>query len=326
MSDMSDVPNGVDMLLNVPAFAVTEFTDPPALEEKASRTDAQRLAVAEREGSESHARMVTVCQCNMLDGGRWNGLKHKQITYDTARHFARFVAKTNVPGDKHPPIAIIGMQELSDADREVIENLLCESTGAAWDSSRTDQGINGHSGIGMFWRTDMVEPAVGGDLGSVIVDQLDNGYLIKFAGRIFRTAAGERFAFFTGKLAWKDAIKDGKPVTGEDRRMEVRRLKSWISEKLGIPPDVAVVASDFNCRPRSGAWREMNMDYTDPSRQHTHTSLAGRLILNLFGKRLDYIWLQRTARAGFADGPHRSPPFGSDHRAVYATIEFCEQP
>lgn len=307
--------------MNMPDVTA-RFTNPPALEERAPRTDAQRLAVAEREGSASQMRMITVCQCNILDGGRWNGLKHKEITYDTAKHFARFVAKTNVPGDKHPPIAVIGVQELAEDDRVKIESLLEQSTGATWESTRTAQGINGHSGIGMFWRTDLAEPAIGGDLGEVAVDQLDNGFVIKFAGRIFRTPAGERFAFFTGKLAWEDAVKDGKRVTGEDRRAEVKRLKQWITEKLGNPPDVAIVASDFNCRPKSAAWREMDMDYFDPSRQHTHTSLAGRLVLNLFGKRIDYVWLQRTIRARFADGPHRSPPFGSDHRAVYATIEF----
>jgi hypothetical protein len=323
MSDMSDASEDtIAMLYDIAGPAMLHAET--ALEEKSQRTESRRLAVAEREGSASHSRMITFCQCNVFEGGRWSGLNRKNATYDTATRFARFVASTNMPGDKYPPIAVIGMQELSETDREKMEGFLRKETGADWRSSRTPQGINDDSGIGVFWRTDLVEPAVGGDLGDVIVDQLDNGYAIKFAGRVFRTSAGERFAFFTGKLAWGDAIKGGKRLTDEDRRMEVKRLKSWIVEKIGQPPEIAIVASDFNSRPQSSAWREMNIDYFDPSRQHTYDSLSGRLALNLFGRRLDYIWLQRTTRARFANGPHRSPPFGSDHRAVYATIEFSE--
>jgi len=312
------------MLWNVADPGVLRHLEVPAFEEKSQRTEPDRQALAEREGSETHARMITVCQCNIYDGGRWSGLKRKEVTYQTARRFARFVRSTNRPGSKYPPIAVIGMQELSETDSEKMESFLREETGVDWQSAHTSQGVRDKSGIGIFWRTDLVEPAVGGDLGDVVVGELDNGYVIKFAGRVFRTPSGERLALFTGKLAWEDAVVAGKRITGEERRMQARRLRSWIREKLGEPPDVAVVTTDLNARPNSPAWREMNTEYTDPSRQHTHNSLAGRFALNVFGKRLDYIWLQRTRRAGFVDGPHRSPPFGSDHRAVYATIQFYE--
>ena len=47
---------------------------------------------------------------------------------------------------------------------------------------------------------------------------------------------------------------------------------------------------------------------------------------DLFGKRLDYIWWDRDSGVkqpgGFAFNPTRSSHFGSDHRAVYATINI----
>ena len=66
--------------------------DDPATDIHPERPEPQRLAVAERESVSSHARVVTVCQCNIREGGRWTGLRGKKTTYDTARRFARFVA------------------------------------------------------------------------------------------------------------------------------------------------------------------------------------------------------------------------------------------
>ncbi len=285
--------------------------------------------------STSFAGVITVCQCNIFDGGKWTEQDQSVITYDTARRFCEWVAAVNPPGSTYPPIAVIGMQELmSENDRITIENYLEQFTGVQWTSARTPQGVNNTSGIGMFWRPDLVEYLPEWYLGEKVVEQIDNGYVIKFVGRLFRKAGtNEAFGFITGKLVWGGAILNGRQVTEEDRRQQAVRLKNWISNgdagspgMSGFPGTVRVIAADLNTDTGTATWNEMNLEYSDPGSQHTHNSFNGTTWMDLFGKRLDYIWWDRDAFSkqpgGFAAEPLRSSHFGSDHRAVYATIDL----
>jgi len=280
--------------------------------------------------------VITVCQCNILDGGKWTEGDRSEVTYDTARRFAQWVASVNPPGSAHPPIAVIGMQELmSEADRSTIEAFLEQYTGAAWDSARTPQGVNSTSGIGMFWRPDLVEFRAEWYLGEKVLEQIDNGYVLKFVGRLFRKQGyQDAFGLFTGKLLWGGAIINGHEVTEEERRQEAVRLKTWISGgetgspgMSGYPGTVRVIATDLNTDTGTATWNEMNLDYSDPSSQHTiGMSSYPDWLLDITGRRIDYVWWDYDAGAkqsgGFADGPRRSSHFGSDHRAVYATINL----
>lgn len=280
------------------------------------------------------AGVVTVCQCNIFDGGRWTDQDQSVVTYDTARRFCEWVATVNPPGSAQPPIAVIGMQELiAETDRAKIESLLEQYTQAPWASARTAQGVNGGSGIGVFWRTDIVESRPDWDLGQTTLDTLDNGYLIKFSGRLFRKVdTDEAFGLFTGKLAWNDAVIGGHAITAEERRLEAVRLKEWIVSGAagapgmsGLPGTARVVTTDLNTDTGTPAWQEMTLDFSDPSSQHTHSSFAGATLMDLFGHRYDYVWWDYDSHArqpgGFAAGPQRSSHFGSDHRAVYATVQ-----
>ncbi|MGQ9456391.1 MAG: Ig-like domain-containing protein [Armatimonadota bacterium] len=137
---------------------------------------------------------------------------------------------------------------------------------------------------------------------------------------------------FTGKLVWDGAILNGQTITEENRRQEAVRLKNWIRDgepnspgMSNYPGTTRVIACDLNSDTETPTWLEMNQEYTDPSDEHTHNSFYGTVWMDLFGKRLDYIWWDYDSYAkrsgGFIDGPRRSPHFGSDHRAVYATID-----
>ena len=279
--------------------------------------------------------VVTVCQCNIYDGGKWTEQDKTTVTYDTANRFAQWVASVNPSGSAFPPIAVIGMQELmSETDRVTIQNFLQQYTGAPWQSARTPQGINGTSGIGMFWRTDILEHRAEWYLGEKVIEVIDNGYVAKFVGRLFKKLdSDEAFGLFTGKLVWDGAILNGHQITEEERRQEAVRLKNWIrvgepnSPGMSLfPGTVRVIACDLNSDTGTPTWQEMQLEYSDPSSEHTHNSFYGTVWLDLFGKRLDYVWWDYDAydkrSGGFVDGPRRSPHFGSDHRAVYATIEL----
>jgi hypothetical protein len=273
--------------------------------------------------------MITICQCNIHDGGKWTGMDRSVVTYDTARRFASFVASVNPEGSAYPPISAIGMQELvSEIDRSTIEGYLETYTNAEWDSLRVPQGVNGGSGIGMFWRKDLLETYPEWDLGDVTVERLDSGYEIKFTGRLFRKPDdGQYFALITGKLAWRDAVLNGRKVTEERRQQEALELKEWVFSRVSaceFPVAAVVIATDLNTGVGSAAWKEMSCDYTDPSRQHTFNSFTGQSLMDTIGLRLDYIWLAAgNSYSRFVGGPSRSVHFGSDHRAVCATIDLA---
>ncbi|MDH7602787.1 MAG: Ig-like domain-containing protein [Armatimonadota bacterium] len=282
----------------------------------------------------SAAGTVTVCQCNIYDGGKWTEQDKSTVTYDTAKRFAQWVASVNPQGSTFPPIAVIGMQELmTETDRATIQSFLQQYTGAPWESARTPQGVNGTSGIGMFWRTDLLEYRPEWYLGEKVIETIDNGYVAKFVGRLFKKRdSDEAFGFFTGKLIWDDAVLNGHTITEEERRQEAIRLKTWIREgepgspgMSCFPGTTRVIACDLNSDTGTLTWQEMDQEFSDPANEHTHNSFWGTLAMDLFGKRLDYIWWDYDAFAkrpgGFVYGPQRSPHFGSDHRAVYATIE-----
>lgn len=286
-------------------------------------------------GEEADAGTITVCQCNIFDGGKWTEQDQSVVTYNTADRFAQFVASVNPPGSTHPPIAVIGMQELmSETDRLTIEGYLETYTGVAWNSARTAQGINGTSGIGMFWRPDLVELRPEWELGNVVVEQIDNGYVVRFVGRLFRkVGTDDAFGFITGKLVWGDAILNGHAITEEERRQEAIRLKTWILQgdstypgMSGFPGTSRVIATDLNTDTGTSTWDEMNLEFSDPSSQHTHNSFSGTTVMDWFGKRLDYVWWDYDAygkrSGGFASVPTRSGHVGSDHRSVYATVEL----
>lgn len=256
--------------------------------------------------------MITVCQCNIYDGGRWCGFKRRAATYDTAARFARFIASVC------PPVALIGMQEvLAEADAVRIAQYLQGSTGSGWKYARTPQGVNNTSGIAVLWRPDLVEDCE--DYGAVILDRLDNGYIIKFAARLF-AVAGASLVFGTGKLAWGNALLNGAKITERGRLLEVQRLMAWLDE---VSPDNTprILAMDLNCKPGAPAWQKLNTKYSDPGRRHTHNSFTGTLVMDAIGRRLDYIFISRDFSAQFAAIPRRSPHFGSDHRAVFALID-----
>ncbi len=171
-------------------------------------------------------------------------------------------------------------------------------------------------------------------LGRKVIEVIDNGYVAKFVSRLFKKRySDEVFGFFTGKLIWSNAILKGHTITEEERRQEAVRLKTWIREgepnapgMSNFPGTVRVIACDLNSDTGTPTWQEMDLEYSEPSSEHTHNSFWGTIGLDLFGRRLDYIWWDYDAFAkragGFAYGPQRSPHFGSDHRAVYATIEL----
>ena len=279
--------------------------------------------------------MATICQCNIHDGGRWTDNDRSAVTYDTARRFAQFVSSVNCDESAYPPISAIGMQELlSETDRIIIEEYLQQYTGTAWKSERTAQGINNTSGIGMFWRPDILESRPEWNLGEKILARIDNGYVIKFMGRLFRRREiDEAFGLFTGKLIWSSAMLNGRKVTEAERVREAVLLKDWILHGDGYSPGmsfypevVRVIATDLNTGVRSPTWMEMNASFADPSNQHTHNSFAPDNALDLLGKRYDYIWWNYDGHdktlGGFADGPRRSGHIGSDHRCVYATVRI----
>lgn len=284
----------------------------------------------------SGAGVITVCQCNIYVGGRYTEQDSSTVTYDTAKRFAQWVASINPAGSPNPPISVIGMQELiAESDRTKIEQLLEQYTGVAWSSSRTAQGVNNASGIGFFWRPDLVEHRLTEwYLGEKVLEQIDNGYVLKYAGRLFRKiGTDEAFGLFTGKLLWGGAIINGHEVTEEERRQEAVRLKDWIRNgqtgspgMSGFPGTTRVITNDLNTDTGTSTWDEMNLEFTDPSSQHTHNSFSGTTIMDLFGKRLDYLWWDYDSgvkqAGGFAANPTRSSHFGSDHRAVYATINL----
>ncbi len=283
----------------------------------------------------AQADSITVCQCNIFDGGRWTGQNKKAVTYDTVKRFAQFVASVNPPGSKFPPIAVIGMQEvLSETDCEQIKKSLKTYTKIDWNGIRTAQGISNRSGIAIFWRPDLVEHVPEWYLGTTTLGQLDNGYVINFVGRLFRKVGTDSaFGFFTGKLVWEDAVQNGIKVTDEQRSQQAIHLKNWIKDgepdspgMSGFPGTGRVITTDMNANLNTSTWKEMNLDYTDPGKQCTHNSCLGTSALDLFGKRLDYIWWSYDSSGkrpgGFLYGPTRSDHFGSDHRALYATIEL----
>jgi uncharacterized protein YdeI (BOF family) len=282
------------------------------------------------------AGTITVCQCNIYVGGRYTEQDTSAVTYDTAKRFAQWVASINPSGGTNPPIAVIGMQELiSETDRAKIEQLLEQYTGADWAGSRTPQGVNNASGIGFFWRTDLVEHRLSEwYLGEKVLETIDNGYVLKYAGRLFRKlGTDEAFGLFTGKLLWGGAILNGHEVTEEERRQEAIRLKEWIVNgqagspgMSGFPGTARVITNDLNTDTGTSTWNEMDLEFTDPSSQHTHNSFSGQTMMDWFGKRLDYVWWDYDSgvkqSGGFAANPARSSHFGSDHRAVYATINL----
>jgi len=281
------------------------------------------------------ADSITVCQCNIFDGGRWTGQNQKAVTYDTVKRFAQFVASVNPPGSKYPPIAVIGMQEvLNETDCEQIKKNLKTYTKIDWNGIRTAQGINNHSGVAIFWRPDLVEHVPEWYLGTTTLGQLDNGYIINFVGRLFRKVGTDSaFGFFTGKLVWEDAFLKGVKATDEYRSQQAIHLKNWIKDgepdSPGMsmyPGTVRVIATDMNSSLNTSTWKEMNLDYSDPGKQCTHNSYLGTAALDLLGKRLDYIWWSYDSSGkhpgGFQYGSTRSKHFGSDHRALYATIEL----
>lgn len=283
--------------------------------------------------SVASAGVVTVCQANLYNGGRWTEQDQSQITYDTARRFAEWVATVNPTGSPYPPIAVVGVQELmSETDRTTLQGFLQQTTGMVWQSARTAQGVNGTSGIGMFWRPDLVEYLPQWYLGERTLEQLDNGYVIKFVGRLFRNRnTEEAFGLFTGKLVWDGAVLNGQTVTEEIRRAQAAALKDWILNGVPGSPGMSqypgtarIIATDLNSGVGTATWQEMNADFSDPSTQKTHSSFLG-VLLDIAGRRLDYVWWDRDSGVkqpgGFVDGPRRSPHFGSDHRAVYATVE-----
>jgi hypothetical protein len=258
---------------------------------------------------------ISICDCNIHEGGRYTDSDTSTVTYDTASRFATWVAGSG------RVISVIGMQEvLSETDRATIELYLEAATGYNWNSVRYPCGINNRSGNAIFWRPDLVTD--NGDLGQVTVDTLDNGYELKFAGRLFTKIGYDyQFAVFTGKLIWNDGIIRGHSSTDADRTSEAITLKNWIKNTaLANYPNVTrLVCMDMNTGRGSSTFTEMDKEFTETSTDYTFNSLAW-----LIGPttKYDYVWWDYDSSMteqspAFSSGPHRSSHFGSDHRAVY---------
>ena len=271
---------------------------------------------------------VTVFQCNVNGGAA------------PPANIAALVAGINPAGSPYPPVAVIGMQELmTDQYRMNVEAALEQATAVPWESVRVPQGVDRTSGIGFFWRPDLLEyrSDYSWDLGTKVLEQIDNGYVIKFTGRLFRRPGTEEaLGVFTGKLVWGGAILRGQEVTDQDRQLEAAALKSWILNgdpdagpgMTSYPSCVRVIPTDLNADTGTGTWDLMKQDYEDPSYQHTAWASLSDFQMDVLGMgyRIDYVWWDYDSGAkqsgGFADGPRRSADFGSDHRAVWATVNL----
>jgi len=271
------------------------------------------------------AGQVTVCQCNIDTAGT---LVNSQTGNLTRHDFAVWVSQQTI----NPPISVIGMEEIATtAQCDIIASELASATHYNWTYYFNWMGRKvGDSGEAVFWRTDLIE-ARSPDwfLGNTIVGHLDNGYDIKFMCQLL-TAKGvdEAFGVISGKLVWDEAVLNGHYVTETDRQAEAVKLKTWIrngetgSPAMSAYPDaVRIITTDLNSPRSTLTWNEMNLEYDDPGRGYTVQSASTTPT-----KRYDYIWWDYDGNStkqtgGFVQNTNWvSSYFGSDHRAVYGTI------
>src|SRR5205085_1260851 len=99
--------------------------------------------------------------------------------------------------------------------------------------------------------------------GAVPIETLDGGYVAKFLGVLLRQkASGKLFAVSCGKVVWDGARVGGHLMDDSLRILQIRRLKSWLDEKLAGHPDAGrVIATDLNSAFGGAAYREMHADY-----------------------------------------------------------------
>ena len=260
---------------------------------------------------------IKVVQCNIEDGGQFTNGDSKKVTWDTAKNFANLMASDSLSNT-----ALIGMEEIDAHDTEV--NLILDSiTHRTWNAIHYEQGIDGKgSGLAIFYRPDLV--ALVENFGTVDVTRLDNGYIVRFGGALFRRIpTGEVFSFFTGKLAWDDDKIAGHPVNDDDRVAQAKILRNFINQKMvGHKDGSRIITMDMNATFRSKPWATFSQEFydgmSDAATFDSHYHLW-------FGKRFDYIWWDLNGTSArntqsFVDGPRRSTHFGSDHRFVWAEL------
>ncbi|MBI4871537.1 MAG: hypothetical protein HY814_08215 [Candidatus Riflebacteria bacterium] len=268
---------------------------------------------------------VTVVQCNPMVGGAYTEGKSGKCTWDTAKRFARLIAKDC------PDAAVIGMEEVIGADQaSKNKEILDKATGKVWEFAFESQGVNdASSGLAIFWRKDRV--AFFKKLGKTEIERLDEGggYRVRFMGVLLReVASGKPFGVFTGKITWDGGIINGHGVTEKDRVKEAKRLKDWIRQVMASCADAPrIIAMDMNSPHGSPTYKEMNAEYeNDGSDQATHDSLLRVFGRSIMRRKLDYLWYDADAGArrsgGFASRAVRSEHFGSDHRAIWAKVRL----
>lgn len=212
---------------------------------------------------------------------------------------------------------VIGVQEMPPAFRDRMIAILEDATGDPWDAVVVEQGISGRgSGVGVFWRATRLELAR--DLGSVDVDTLDSGYILRFAGVLLRALeGGGELAVFSGKLWWEGGQSARR---GEQARV----LHAWIDDQMrGEEGTARVLAIDLNDVVGSPAYQVFAADWDDGGA--TKSTAPGQYPDTASGRRIDYLFWSRgkpMPEEGFvterSDGRlGRSGYFGSDHRFVY---------
>jgi hypothetical protein len=279
---------------------------------------------------------VNVATSNLYIGAERDADDHTTVNYETSLQLAQWVA--TVPPtlyNWYPPIAVIGAQELiSDSHAQTLVNNLEAQTGVNWEYARTPGGVNGTSGVGFFWRTDLATDL--GSLGSTTIFTLDNGYVMPAAGRLFRHARDgttETFGVFTTKLAWNGAVLNGHAVTDQDRINQANALMTWIRNGSPGNPGMSgnynvtrIICIDNNTASDATFLNE----YADSGGQNTLASNWGTMsdtTLDANGAKLDHTWWDwdggsTKVLGGFALTPKRSTYFGSDHRAVWAYVKI----
>jgi hypothetical protein len=210
---------------------------------------------------------------------------------------------------------VIGIQELNPSFAGKIDSIIEAATETSWSYRTSSQGINNTgSGVGVYWRSDRVELVA--NLGSVIVDELASGYIVRFHGVILRQKSTQRqFGFFSGKLVWGSSGDD------EDRRIEAVRLKAWVDTQMAKYPlaKARIIATDLNDTIGSGAY-DVFQSWDDGDAVKPTSNAASPK------NRIDYLfWADSKSgatRQGFVTARSdnrlgRSMYYGSDHRFVY---------
>ncbi len=268
---------------------------------------------------------LAVVQCNPLVGGAFTEGKSNKVTWDTAKRFARLIAKDC------PDASVIGMEEVIGVDQaKQNKQILDQATGKTWEFAFESQGVkDASSGLAIFWRKDQL--GLIRRLGKVAIEVLDEGggYRVRFMGVLLVQLSSSRpFGVFTGKITWDGAKIGGERVTEKDRVAEARRLKSWIGRVMaGCSDAPRIIAMDMNSPHGSPTYKEMLADYeSDGSAEPTHDSLLRLFGRSILRRKLDYIWYDADSgprrTGGFIGRAVRSEHFGSDHRAVWARVKL----